>query len=210
MIEEAITIPVDDGVTLEARHARGTGSGWAVVTHPHPLYGGTMDNNVVDTACKALQGAGLATLRFNFRGVGRSTGEHGGGDAEVEDLLAALALLRERYGEGPGHLVGYSFGAWVTIKALPRCPPPATLTLISPPLDFLPFGAMAPGPQPTLVVVGERDDFCSVGSLQHWIDGLADPPDGLTVRFLEYGDHFYSGREGDLEHELREFLAEYA
>ena len=211
MIEETITIPVDDGVRLEARHARGSGAGWAVVSHPHPLYGGSMDNNVVSTACAAAQDAGLATLRFNFRGVGRSTGDHGGGDAEVEDLLAAMALLRERYGEGvPGHLVGYSFGAWVTMKTLPRCPPLATLTLISPPLDFLPLGAVELGPQPTLVVAGERDDFCSVGTLQHWIDEIEDPPEDLAVRFLKYGDHFYSGRERELGHELGEFFAEYA
>jgi len=174
------------------------------------MYGGTMDNNVVEAARDTLGALGLSTLRFNFRGVGRSTGRHGGGTDEVEDVLAAAAFLRERHGEGtPLHAVGYSFGAWVLLSALPQVPAVSAAALIAPPVDFMPFTALRLGAQPTLVVAGERDDFCSVGTLQHWVDGQPAPPDELRVRFLKYGDHFYFGRERELQHELREFFEEF-
>lgn len=210
MLEQAITVAVPDGVALEARYTKGTGRGWGVVTHPHPRYGGSMDNNVVHAALGALRELGLSALRFNFRGVGRSTGGHGGGPGEIEDLCAAVAHLRAVHGDdAPGHLVGYSFGAWIALQALPRLDPLASLTLISPPLDFMPLQAAPLGPQPTLVVCGERDEFCSVATLQCWFDGLQDPPADRALRFLKHGDHFHGGREGELDEEIRAFLADH-
>jgi uncharacterized protein len=97
---------------LEGLFSRGrTGKG-AVITHPHPLYGGDMANYVVEAAVRVLQNSGLATLRFNFRGVGASHGRYENGLGEREDVRAALAWLRDQ-GVSRTHLYGYSFGAWV-------------------------------------------------------------------------------------------------
>jgi uncharacterized protein len=115
-MEEQLIIPAGE-VTLEARFIAGAAPAGAVITHPHPLYGGSMNNNVVWTATRALGERGWSTLRVNFRGVGASTGSYGGGLAETADVAAALAFLQSR-APGPGYVVGYSFGAAVAARAL--------------------------------------------------------------------------------------------
>ena len=88
----------------------------AVVCHPHPLYGGTMHNKVVYRMARGLRRAGVVVLRFNFRGVGRSEGEHAHLEGEIEDARAALAWLRERYPDLPYALAGFSFGSRVITR----------------------------------------------------------------------------------------------
>src|SRR5262245_39461653 len=90
--------------------------GAAVVCHPHPSYGGTMDNRVVFRAAKSVVNAGWAALRFNFRGVGASTGTFDHGEGEKDDVLAAIEFLERRYPSRPLALVGFSFGAWVGLQ----------------------------------------------------------------------------------------------
>ena len=94
-MEESVSIP-GPGITLEGRLSVGAAPGGAVITHPHPLFGGDMANNVVLTAVRALAARGMSALRFNFRGVGRSTGTYGGGMDEADDVAAALAFLKSR------------------------------------------------------------------------------------------------------------------
>ena len=91
--------------------------GAAVLCHPHPVYGGTMDNRVVYRAGKAVMEAGLAALRFNFRGVGASTGSYDHGEGEKDDASAAIDYLSAKYSGLPLVLVGFSFGAWVGLQA---------------------------------------------------------------------------------------------
>jgi len=117
-MEEHVTFPVGD-ITLEGLlwappQAPSVG---AVLCHPHPLYGGEMRNNVVSALAEALQRAGVATLRFNFRGVGQSGGEHGGGEAEIEDVKAAVTYLLSRQAVKTVAVAGYSFGAIVGLRA---------------------------------------------------------------------------------------------
>ena len=106
-MEEHLTLKVNN-LSLEARFSSGDKAVGAIITHPHPLYGGSMDNNVVWTAIRAFGEQGWSTLRFNFRGVGASTGSYGEGLAEVEDVSAAADFLKSRV-SGPCWLVGYSF-----------------------------------------------------------------------------------------------------
>ena len=115
-MEEQVEIK-GPGVTLEGRLWVGAAPGGAVITHPHPLFGGDMTNNVVLTAVRALTARSLSALRFNFRGVGRSTGVYGGGIEETGDVAAALTFLKSRV-PGPYYVVGYSFGAAVAGRAL--------------------------------------------------------------------------------------------
>jgi alpha/beta superfamily hydrolase len=167
-------------------------AGGAVLCHPHPEYGGDMDNPVVTAVARTLADAGRATLRFDFGGVGRSQGRYGGGDAEVGDVRAALAALAGRLPPGaPLALVGYSFGAWVALRA--ACDAAVgSVVAIAPPLAFFAWDFLAALPVAATFVVGDRDQYC--------------PPDRLAavraahrarvaVRTVPGADHFLRGRE---------------
>lgn len=208
--EAAIEIAAPDGVVLEGRlgRAEADGRGAALLCHPHPLYGGAMSNNVVVAARDALAGLGLATLRFNFRGVGRSGGDYDEGRGEQLDLEAAFATLATETG-GPGvHLVAYSFGAWVAARALRAGLAPASAVLISPPVDFMDFSGLPPPAAPALVVSGDRDQFGAAAAVDRWLE-----PVGAIDRVLLRGvDHFYgtAGAEAALQEAIARFVGRLA
>ncbi|HVR30320.1 MAG TPA: alpha/beta hydrolase [Thermoanaerobaculia bacterium] len=135
----------------------------AVVAHPHPLYGGTMDNAVVELAASAVVDAGGEALRFNFRGVGQSDGQHDGGAGERLDLAAAAAALGARRPELPLVLAGYSFGAVATLEHLARGGDPAAATgvigvlLLAPPVTHYEGAGWRLGSLRVMVIYGERD-----------------------------------------------------
>src|SRR5262245_30139519 len=166
-MEEDVRIDVAGGVSLEARlslveNARGG----LVVCHPHPLYGGDMENPVVVRVAEVASEEGLSTLRFNFRGVGGSTGSHAQGQGEQDDLRAALSVLRTRLPDGgPLGVAGYSFGAWVAAQMVGSGPPMAALCLIAPPLAMLDFGSLDGASLDILLAAGTRDSYCPRSSL---------------------------------------------
>ena len=135
----------------------------ATVAHPHPLYGGDMDNHVVDAAAQAAVELGGAALRFNFRGAGGSEGRHDAGRGEIDDLAACEQELSRRFPRLPRLGVGYSFGAVVTMARLPQAEaaldPPAGLLLIAPPLTHYDFEAATNASVPVAVVYGQLDGF---------------------------------------------------
>jgi alpha/beta superfamily hydrolase len=161
----------------------------AVLCHPHPQYGGDMDNSVVVTVARALVSAGAATLRFNFGGVGRSQGEWSGGAEEVGDARVAFDALAARLApEVPLVLIGYSFGAWAALRAAAQGCPARQIIAIGPPLDFLDWSFLAALATPVEVVVGEHDQFCDRAR-------LAGIPQRIRVRTIPGADHFFAGRE---------------
>ncbi len=162
----------------------------AVITHPHPLYGGDMHNNVVLAARDAALDHGFSTLRFNFRGVGGSGGLHDGGPGEVEDLATVL----DQAGEQP-IILAYSFGAWVAAQLLARRKVPSIL--IAPPSDMFEFPSLKG--LPVWAVVGAHDQFCDADSVKSVLD-----PGRLTV--IEGVDHFWFGRERALRVYLDQML----
>ena len=166
--------------------------GGAVVCHPHPLYGGDMDNPVVLAAVDALARAGFATLRFDFGGVGRSQGEHGGGPDEVRDVLATVAELRARLGsDAPLVLAGYSFGAWAASTAAVDLPDVAHVVAIAPPLAFGDWAFLRTLRAPVTAIVGDRDQYCDVGRLRSLRKGM-------PVHVLRGADHFLAGRDDEI------------
>ena len=203
--ESTLTIAAADGVSLEGRLAGTATRDLGVVCHPHPQFGGSMDNNVVLAACRALQELGLGSLRFNFRGVGASTGEHGGGAAEVTDVVAACAAARSAGAGGPPHLIGYSFGSRVALMALQTDLEVASAVLVAPPVDVMDFAALRLPDVPGLVVVGDGDSFCSAARLRRWLTDQRGPEPELVV--LSGVDHFYLGHEAELQAALQAFLA---
>lgn len=204
MTEIPVQIPVQ-GFSLEGLCEEKGGSEGALICHPHPLYGGSMDNNVVVAVRNAFRSWGVETLRFNFRGVGGSGGEYGDGEGEVDDVLAASSYLAAK-GKTVLHLAGYSFGAWVALKALKRGLKAASLTLVSPPVDFLSFDGLRLPSIPCLVTVGDRDDFCSALSLKNWIALHPELNLMLEIEVFPHCDHFYGGLESSLSSRIVGFL----
>jgi len=197
--EQAVALAAGDDVTLEARLTLPPSpAAGVVVCHPHPLYGGDMDNPVVVRAVEVCAGLGLATLRFNFRGVGGSTGAHGGGRAEEADVEGAMARMTQHVERVA--LAGYSFGAAVVAAVAARHPEVAGVALIALPIGT---GTMRPAlteggllqalrgsGAPVLLVAGDADEYCPRADLER----LGATLPGAEVRIVEGANHFFFGK----------------
>jgi alpha/beta superfamily hydrolase len=163
----------------------------AVLTHPHPLHGGTLGNPVLFHADRALHRAGLTTLRFNFRGVGESDGEHDDGRGEVEDVGAAVDWLRGVVPGRPCVLVGYSFGSWCSVRYAVSDPAIAAVVAVGLPVLKYPFDAIADLHRPLAVVQPEHDEFGTPDQVREVLSA-ADPPARVTV--IPGASHLLPGR----------------
>jgi uncharacterized protein len=181
--------------SLEAILHAGSGKGGVVICHPHPLYGGSMDNSVVEAIEDGFSRAGFTTLKFNFRGVGGSTGRHSEGVGETADVLAACAFLEDKLGKDELlALAGYSFGAWVSANGILRISRYVDLFLVA-----YPFSAYAPPDleafQGRIVLVGgSRDDISPVDDLLSFYKGLECEKHLKIVP----SSHFFDGCEKDI------------
>ena len=190
--EGPVTLAPQPGVTLEGRLSVPAGATVGVaICHPHPLYGGDMDSPVVLAAVAACAAAGLATLRFNFRGVGASTGAHDSGRGEQGDLEAALDHLAGQMGPGAVAAAGYSFGSMVTAAVAARRPSLCGVALIAPPLAAATKGLDALGAleAPLLIVVGAHDTYCP----RDVLDAALKTLPRAEVHVLDGADHFFGG-----------------
>ncbi|CAG1007638.1 hypothetical protein BURK1_03425 [Burkholderiales bacterium] len=160
--------------------------GIALVAHPHPLQGGTLDNKVAQTLAKAFFALDYVAARFNFRGVGESKGAFDDGVGETEDALAALAHARSRYGAHlPIALAGFSFGSYVQTRVANRV---ATerMVLVGPAVRRFPVEAVPPD---TIVVHGEEDEIVPLADVLAWAR-----PQGLPIVVFPGCTHFFHGR----------------
>jgi alpha/beta superfamily hydrolase len=174
-----------------------------VVCHPHPLHGGTMQNKVVHTAARAMQEAGAATLRFNFRGVGRSAGQYDKGVGELEDALAAVEWARAHFGADELWLAGFSFGAAVALQAASRGARPRRLVTIAPPVGrILTVPGARPG-CPWLIVQGDRDELVEADAVRAWAASYEPAPELLVIGGAE---HFFHGKLLELRAGILDFL----
>ncbi len=144
----------------------------AVVCHPHPLHGGTMDNKVVTTLVKAYRELGVPTVRFNFRGVGKSEGHHDDARGEVEDLLAVAEWAREQFPDSRMLLAGFSFGSSVASNGSYLIPNVVHLTLVAPPVGRYRFSQKDSFPCPACVVMGDRDELVDAEQVYHWAERI--------------------------------------
>ena len=187
---ESCSLVTADGESLEGQLSPSTGGdplAVAVVCHPHPLYGGSMHNNVVGRLFADLPGRRVSTLRFNFRGVGASTGTHGGGEAEVADVVAAIDTVTDRHPGLAVVLAGYSFGADVSLSV--GDDRISGWLAVSPPLRIVDPATMIPAsdPRPTVVVTGTDDDFRAADSAQQVTEGWPS----IEVMAAPGVDHFW-------------------
>ena len=176
--------------------------GVAILCHPHPLQGGTMRNKVVTILERSLLELGLATVRFNFRGVGKSQGLHDDGIGETDDVVAIADWLRASCPGDTLWLAGFSFGSYVSLRAAPRLQP-AQLILIAPPAGRWDFSGIAAPACPWLIVQGEDDEVVDARDVFAWADTLTPPPH--LVRMPETG-HFFHRRLMDLRGVLKNAL----
>jgi uncharacterized protein len=197
MNEKQVTFRSGD-LTLEGLLANPGGNApAAVVCHPHPMYGGSMYNNVVDAMLAAMWQAGYATLRFNFRGVGESEGEHDRGPGEVDDAVAAMAYILAQPGvrEEGAVMSGYSFGAMVAVSAGYERVEVARIVAVALPLAMadarIPDGAS----KPVLLVSGDRDSYSPVAGLQALKSKIGE---AARLEIIAGADHFFGGSEAEL------------
>lgn len=177
------------GLTLEGLMSKTPGDKGVVVTHPHPLYGGSMNNDVVEWIVSAFQSKGYNTLRFNFRGVGSSQGEYDNGVGEQHDVLSAISFLRGN-GVMAIDLAGYSFGSWINANVVSNGAMAGRLIMVSPPVGFIDFESIAALSPLTLVITGSIDDIAPVNRIK---EKMAVWNKDARLEVIQGADHFYSG-----------------
>lgn len=209
--EEVVTFPAGGGITLEGllsrpaqpaqtsaqssarSSAKSSAKTGIVVCHPHPLYGGEMRNHVVSALVDGFRRAGFATLRFNFRGVGASTGTHDDGNGEVDDVKAAVTYLLARQSVATLAVAGYSFGSWVGLRAGSLDPRVHKLIGVALPIASRDGTFLEGVTKPKLLISGDRDHISPLDKLQRLHAKLAEPK-ALTI--VAGADHFFGG-DGD-------------
>jgi len=194
------------GVTLESilrQPERKPIRGTAVLCHPHPVYGGTMNNRVIFRAGKAATAAGLAALRFNFRGVGASTGVFDEGDGEQQDVSSAVEWLYGRFPGLPMVLIGFSFGAWVGLRVAVRDPRIVALVGLGLPLNHYDFDFLTENAKPALYMVGTADEFCPLDRMERFARRL--PPQS-DARWIQGAGHFFDSQIDQVQKLISDFL----
>ena len=174
----------------------------AVCCHPHPVHGGAMTNKVIYTVSRTIASLGIPSVRFNFRGVGRSEGEYDEGRGEQQDLIKVIEWARQQYPDRPLWLAGFSFGSW--IAALQAKEQGAEqLVSIAPPVNRFSFDDFVIPDCPWLVVMGDADEVVDPQAVFDWIDELSPQPEMIK---MEGAGHFFHGRLVDLREELEAAL----
>ena len=176
-----------------------------VICHPHPLFGGNMDNNVVFAVSAALVDQGFATLRFNFRGVGNSEGTHTKGELEHQEVLAAIDLIKAwpKVDRRTIGLVGYSFGSSVILAYTGFSRAAKVFAFISPPLHALESTPLKTNKRPKLVIVGDRDRLVQSAQLPIVLQSFTQTP---VSQIIAGADHGWSGYEDQLSEQVAQFF----
>ncbi len=195
-------------ITLEGEWHLPQGKGpfpAVIVCHPHSLYGGNMQNNVVLAICEALPRHSVAAFRFNFRGVGQSSGTFGEGIAEQEDVKSALAFISSTPEIDPTRigLAGYSFGGGVALPVALQDERVSLLALVSPALSDPGWEQLKEYFRPKFVIVGDADFVISPDRFQQLIK---DVPDPTQYQLVSGADHFWWGHEDEIARKLAQFF----
>jgi len=207
MKEEKVFIP-SAGVQLEGLLSIQEASsfrGGVILCHPHPQYGGDMENPVIVAATETASQEGFSTLRFNFRGVGESEGSYEEGLGERQDAKAAADYLFSRLKNNhlPIILVGYSFGTWIGFPIAIEDERFEGMVGIAPPLEIYDFGSLKGCRKKKFFIVGDQDLFCPPSRLEKWYQQIEEPK---TLVVIPGADHFFFSHTRFLIQPLREFF----
>ncbi|MBN4080451.1 alpha/beta fold hydrolase [Beggiatoa alba] len=162
----------------------------AIICHPHPLYGGTMQNKVVHTLARSCLELGMSAIRFNFRGVGKSAGHFEHGLGEQQDCIAVATWVRKQYPNRPVWLAGFSFGSFVAYQAFADIEV-ARLLLVAPPVGLFQFQQTQALSLPWCVIQGKQDEITPPDSVEAWVKSQTNPPEFF---YLEGVSHFFHGK----------------
>lgn len=190
-------------IEVIANGAQGELKGIALVAHPHPLFGGSMDNKVAFTAARACRDNGVAALRFNFRGVGKSEGLHDDGIGEAQDLAWLLDQLQALFPDLPLFCLGFSFGAGMSAKVAQTRVLDA-LVLIAPPVPRYGMKQAEQFAMPLLVLMADDDELVIADGVYQWFEKI-DQPQKKLARWSEAG-HFFHGKLPELGAAIGEFI----
>ncbi|MCW5773617.1 MAG: alpha/beta hydrolase [Rhodospirillaceae bacterium] len=204
-----VIIPGPEG-RLEGRYhqSRTPNSPIALLLHPHPQHGGTMNNKIVYQLYHVFARRGFSTLRFNFRGVGRSQGSYDRGEGELSDAAAALDWLQ---GQNPtaAHcwIAGFSFGAWIGMQLLMRRPEIDAFISVAPPANIYDFGFLAPCPSSGMIIQGAADKIVPLEAVQKLVTKL-NHQKGIKIdyRIVDKADHFFSNHIDELTENVEDYL----
>ena len=203
-VGQRVIIPGPAGVLegITACPDKETRGAVAVILHPHPLYGGTLNNKVVHYLSRTCNQLGIPSLRFNFRGVGESGGVYDDGRGETEDCLAVLDWVQERRPGFDIWLAGFSFGAYVAYRSVHSHPRISHLLTVAPPVNLFDFGSL---PTPTCswtLIQGEQDELVPAARVANWVDTLPVQP----RKILLPADHFFHGQFNAMQAALLQSL----
>ena len=208
-----VTINGPEG-RLEGRYTHSTAPNApiALFLHPHPLYGGTMNNKVVYALYHTFSERGFSCLRFNFRGVGRSQGDYSRGEGELSDAAAALDWL-QTYNDNASScwIVGFSFGAWIAMQLLMRRPEIGGFISVAPPAGKEDFSFLAPCPSSGLIVNGDRDEHAPPEPTAKLVNKLRQQK-GISIdhAVIEGANHFFSDMIDTLSERVGTYVDEHA
>ena len=177
-----------------------------LICHPHPPDGGTMNNKVVTTLAKAFIDLGFISLRFNFRGVGQSEGDYNHGNGELLDCLALIKCLQQMRPNAELALAGFSFGAWVALKASESMTPKFMVS-VAPPVGFRDFSDVMPPNCPWLAIQGMADEVVNAETVLAWLQQQTPAPEIIK---MENTSHFFHGKLVPLRTYVSEFLARHS
>lgn len=195
---------------LEARytHSKVPNAPLALVLHPHPEHGGTMNNKITYMMHQAFVQRGFSTMRFNFRGVGKSQGVFDKGEGELSDAATALDWMQEINKNAPYVWVGgFAFGAWIGMQLLMRRPEIQGFISVAPPANVYDFSFLAPCPSSGMIIHGEKDNVVPAGSVDKMVERL-QAQKGITVdyRTVEDANHFFHEKTDHLILNMHDYM----
>ena len=182
----------------------------ALVLHPHPKHGGTMNNKVVYNVFHTLVNNGFSVLRMNFRGVGRSQGKFDNGVGELSDAATALDWLQQNNPDASTFwIAGFSFGAWISLKLLMRRPELEGFIAISPPANMYDFSFLSPCPCSGLIVQGDQDSIVPEEDVTKFVNKLSQQRNlKINYKVVPGADHFFRNKMDELNGITNEYLQE--
>ena len=191
------------------QHSKEPNAPIALLLHPHPQHGGTMNNKIVYALFRAFTKRGFSTLRFNFRGVGRSQGSFDRGEGELSDAASALDWLQTYNPNAAGCWIGgFSFGAWIGMQLLMRRPEIDSFISIAPPASMYDFSFLAPCPVSGLVVQGDKDEVVAEAAVSKLVHKLHNQRE-ITIDYRVVGgaNHFFHNHLDDLTEAVGDYLS---
>jgi hypothetical protein len=178
----------------------------SVFGHPHPLHGGTMHTKALYQAAKAMPRIGVAALRFNFRGVGRSAGTFDAGPGEQDDFRSAISYVHDRFPDLPIWAAGMSFGSWVAMTVGANDARVSLLLAIAPPVDRYDFGALRLCTLPKFIIHGEDDELISIKEVRRFYALIPEPKELVTI---EDANHLFEGKTSLVGEAVEDLLADF-